>query len=102
MLDICLTEDVPANATGLGIEWSAHTNLWPDIIKVLEQNYSSFLRGQLKLFLEHLNMGEVNIEDKEKASVETESMDTGISGEELDNLIWRSRKIRMKRFFVLG
>ena len=102
LLDICLTEDVSANATGLGIEWSAHTNLWPDIIKVLEQNYSSFLRGQLKLFLEHLNMGEVNIEDKEKASVETESMDTGISGEELDNLIWRSRKIRMKRFFVLG
>lgn len=100
LLDICLTEDVPANAIGLGIEWSVNTNLWPQIIKVLEQNYSSFLRGQLKLFLEHLNMGEVMAEEKEAASVPP--MDTSISGEELDNLIWRSRKVRMKRFFVLG
>lgn len=102
LLDICLTEDVPANAIGLGIEWSVHTHLWPDIIKVLEQDYSDFLRGQLKLFLEHLNMGEVNIRDEEKDSVETETIKAGISGEELDNLIWRSRKVRMKRFFVLG
>ncbi|SMO76321.1 hypothetical protein [Fodinibius sediminis] len=98
-LDICLTEDVPENAQGLGIEWSAYTSLWPQIIKVLEKNYSDYLRGQLKLFLNHLNMGEVELPSRKEEPVAGKF--TPINDEQLNNLIWRSRKVRMKRFFVL-
>lgn len=99
-LAICLTEEVPENAIGLGIEWSAHTALWPQIIKILEKNYSHYLRGQLKLFLNHLNMGEVDV-PAERPEASPPSKIPDITSEELNNLIWRSRKIRMKRFFVL-
>lgn len=98
-LNICLTEEVPENAIGLGIEWSANTALWPQIIKTLEKNYSHYLRGQLKLFLNHLNMGEVDMPDGGEDP--SPSKISGITSDELSNLIWRSRKIRMKRFFAL-
>ncbi|WP_372637754.1 hypothetical protein [Fodinibius sp.] len=98
-LHICLTEEVPANAIGLGIEWSANTTLWPQIIKILEKNYFHYLRGQLKLFLNHLNMGEVDIPERRDEPSPATVPD--ITSEELNNLIWRSRKIRVKRFFVL-
>lgn len=99
-LKICLAEYAPDNAIGLGIEWSIHTALWPDIIKALEQNYSNYQRAQLKLFLNHLNMGEVAPAEKEKEQSPDKLPE--FTGEELHNLIWRSRKIRMKRFFVIG
>lgn len=103
-LDICLAEEASENAIGLGIEWSSRAMLWPQIIKILEENYSKYLRGQLKLFLEHLDMEEADLETAKKAPVpETTTAENPIiSGEQIDNLIWRSRKIRMKRFFVLG
>lgn len=100
LLDQCLTEQEPSDAIGLGIEWSAHTSLWPDIISTLEQNYSNYLRGQLKLFLEHLNLSDQPKVDFSEPA-EEDHLDS-ISDEQVDNLIWRSRKIRMKRFFVLG
>lgn len=103
-LDICLAEDASENAIGLGIEWSVRTMLWPQIIKILEENYSNYLRGQLKLFLEHLDMEEAELQAIQKNSLS--DMETAsnpvISDEQIDNLVWRSRKIRMKRFFVLG
>lgn len=100
-LDICLTEAVSENAMGLGIEWSANTALWPRIIKILEKKYSQYHRGQLKLFLNHLNMGEVDLPPAVEKNPSPEKI-PAITNEELNNLIWRSRKIRMKRFFVLG
>lgn len=105
-LNICLVESAPENAIGLGIEWSVHTTLWPDIIKALEQNYSHYQRSQLKLFLNHLNIEEVDApsaeKEKEKEKKPARKKLPVFTGEELHNLIWRSRKIRMKRFFVLG
>ncbi|MCW9707140.1 hypothetical protein [Fodinibius salsisoli] len=101
-LDICLAEDAPENAIGLGIEWSTKATLWPEVIKILEENYSDYLRGQLKLFLKHLDMEEAELGTIKETSSKPTTGNNDISGEEIDNLIWRSRKIRMKRFFVLG
>lgn len=95
-LNICLSERAPENAIGLGIEWSAKPQLWPDIIQALEQEYTHFNRSQIKLFLDHLDLEE----SKEKVSAG--ATDEKAKSENVDNLIWRSKKIRMKRFFVLG
>ncbi|PAU94384.1 hypothetical protein CK503_06170 [Aliifodinibius salipaludis] len=100
-LNICLGEDAPENAIGLGIEWSARPEIWPDVIQALENRYSHFDRHQLKLFLDNLHLDEA----KEKMPAEVPEDDTReskITEDKVGDLIWRSRKIRMKRFFVLG
>jgi hypothetical protein len=102
ILDICLAENAPENAIGLGIEWSEKAEIWPEIIKILEDNYSDYERGQLKLFLKHLDMQEVELEGAPKTVAKASPATAEMSQEQVDNLIWRSRKIRMKRFFVLG
>ena len=100
-LNICLGEDAPENAIGLGIEWSARPEIWPDIIQALENRYSHYNRKQLKLFLHNLHLDEAKEKMPAEASDE-ELVDVKISEDTVGNLIWRSRKIRMKRFFVLG
>lgn len=98
-LNICLCEDAPENAIGLGLEWSAKPELWPSIIKVLENKYSHYIRSQLKLFLNNLHLDEA----KEELSSEPQNPEkSNVSADLVSDLIWRSRKIRMKRFFVLG
>lgn len=98
-LNICLGEQVPENAVGLGIEWSARPELWPSIIQALENRYSHYERSQLKLFLNNLQLDEA----KEKFSEEPVTKGKKeITADLVGDLIWRSRKIRMKRFFVLG
>src|SRR5699024_3332693 len=98
-LEICLTEEDPENAIGLGIEWSVKADLWNEIIQELEQHYSNYLRKQLKLLLNHLRMSEIQQLEREK---KTDQSTLPISEDQLNVLVWRSRKIRMKRFFVLG
>lgn len=103
-LNICLGESVPENAMGLGIEWSAKPELWPQIVKALENRYSHYDRSQLKLFLNHLDLDEAKVEafraetNSEAASEES----TSISADRVDDLIWRTKKVRLKRFFVFG
>lgn len=100
-LNICLGEEVPENAIGLGIEWSARPELWPVIIQALENRYSHYNRNQLKRFLENLHLSEA----RKELPVEPERQEKyegSISSDMVDKLIWRSRKIRVKRFFVLG
>ena len=100
-LNICLGEKAPENAIGLGIEWSAKPELWPTIIQALEQRYSHYDRSQLKLFLDNLELDESKVE----LPVESRNSDTEqdmVSSDLVGDLIWRTRKIRMKRFFVLG
>jgi hypothetical protein len=101
---ICLTEEAPENAIGLGIEWSVRPELWPSIMKVLESQYSIYDRNQLKLFLEHLNLDEAKNQfphvssngDTNGQYKEAENA----TDDDIGNLLWRSRKIRMKRFFI--
>lgn len=100
-LNICLGEDAPENAIGLGIEWSASPEIWPDVIQALENRYSHFDRNQLKLFLDNLHLDEAK--EKMPADVpEGDGQENKITEDKVGDLIWRSRKIRMKRFFVLG
>ncbi|TYP92035.1 hypothetical protein LX73_2281 [Fodinibius salinus] len=100
-LQVCLGEAVPENAIGLGIEWSSKPELWPSIIEVLEKRYSNYNRKQLKLFLNNLQLDEAKDQLPEKNDAEDHS-DQQLFADQVGNLIWRSRKIRMKRFFVLG
>lgn len=98
-LDICLNEDEPENAVGLGIEWSNRPSLWPSIIQELENNYSQYNRSQLKRFLESLNLSEAKEICKQTHRQESPLQ---VTANEVSDLIWRTRKIRMKRFFVFG
>ncbi|NIT56999.1 MAG: hypothetical protein GWN00_12415 [Aliifodinibius sp.] len=100
-LNICLGEDAPENAIGLGIEWSARPEIWPDVIKALENRYSHFDRNQLKLFLDNLHLDEAKEKMPEEVS-DSDTRENKITEDKVGNLIWRSRKIRVKRFFVLG
>lgn len=100
-LNICLGEEVPENAVGLGIEWSARPEMWPEIFQALESRYARYNRKQLKLFLDNLHLDEA----KEKIPSDNTQEDfykQEISADQVGELIWKSRKIRMKRFFVLG
>ncbi|MGD8428503.1 MAG: hypothetical protein PVH63_12800 [Balneolaceae bacterium] len=98
LLNMCLGEEAPENAIGLGIEWSSKPALWPSIIRALEKGYSHYDRSQLKLFLDNLELDDSKIIPQDA----TDTVAKKNSSENLGNLIWRSKKIRMKRFFVLG
>ncbi len=95
-LDICLGEEVPANAIGLGIEWSVKPELWPEVMQALEKRYANYDRKQLKLFLDNLQL------DEAKEELPAEPEEQNLSEDFVGDLIWRSRKVRVKRFFVLG
>lgn len=102
-LNICLGEDAPENAIGLGIEWSARPELWTSIFQALENRYSYYDRTQIKLFLDNLQLDEAKEKLPEEAERQNEKeVESIISADLVGELIWRSRKIRMKRFFVLG
>lgn len=94
-LSICLSEDVPENAIGLGTELSVQIERWPEIIQVLEENHKNFVPVQVRRFLKYLKSSRF----KENIS------QLGINGEELEltykelkSLKWRTRKIRVKSF----
>ncbi|MDZ7680749.1 MAG: hypothetical protein U5J63_03300 [Fodinibius sp.] len=97
-LNICLGESVPENAVGLGIEWSARPELWPEIIQCLENGYTNYDRGQIKLFLDNLQLDEYKVERLGNATSKKQEQ-PAISADTVGNLIWRSRKVRMKRSF---
>lgn len=98
-LNICLGEEAPENAIGLGIEWSVKPGIWPSVIGALENRYTHYNRNQLRLFLDNLHLDEARekLSDRQRKEAEQD-----ISADTVGNLIWRTRKIRMKRFFVLG
>jgi hypothetical protein len=88
-INICLTEEAPENAIGLGIEWTNRADLWPAIMNVLEQNYSHYSRSQLKLFLKHLTFEEAEIPEPEQAPSQN---DADLSDTMINELVWRSRE----------
>ena len=100
-LHICLGESAPENAIGLGMEWSAKPELWTDIIQSLEAHYTQYNRTQMKLFLNNLQLDESKAEHPEESKKQTDASPS-VSTDSIGNLIWRCRKVRMKRFFVLG
>ena len=100
-LSICLGESAPENAIGLGMEWSAKPELWPDIIQSLETHYTQYNRTQMKLFLDNLELDESNVATPVQSKKQMNAT-SSVSEDLIGDLIWRCRKVRMKRFFVLG
>ena len=95
MLDICLSDEVPENAIGLGIDLSTQMEIWPEIFEYLEKNRRDMNSGQLRLFLKHLqvyrysdNLSELNIDPGDLPYEESE----------LKKFLWRSRKLTFKSY----
>ena len=95
LLDICLSDEVPENAIGLGIDLSAQMEIWPEIFEYLENNRRDMKSGQLRLFLKHLqvyryseNLSELNIDPEDLPYEESE----------LKKFLWRSRKLTFKSY----
>lgn len=96
-IKICLEEDVPENAVGLGIELSTEMEKWPLILDVLEENRRALEAAQIRLFLNYLQLGsyEENIRQ-----LQINKEDLGISDKEFKKLLWRSRKLKFKSYFL--
>lgn len=97
LLEICLGDEVPENAVGLGIELSASIDKWPDLFEILESNYTKYQRKQLKLFLENL---QINSFQELLTQLGIEFSDLELTEEDLKRLRWKSRKLKLKKVFV--
>lgn len=94
-LDECLKSEVPENAEGLGIELSVAPQKWEEIITLLEENYRKYNRKQLTQFLASLGIEDYqNVFDELDYTLEQ----FNLTAEKLDELAWRSKKLRFKRF----
>ncbi len=94
-IKICLEEDVPENAIGLGIELSTDMKKWPLILDVLEQNRKAFEAGQIRLFLDHLQIGSY---EENMSQLQISKEDLGFSDKEFKKILWRSRKLKLKSY----
>lgn len=95
LLKICLFDEVPENAIGLGIELSTQPEKWPDIFEYLENNRRDLDAGQLRLFLKHLQVHRFN-ENLNELNIDPE--DLPYEKTELKKLLWRSRKLKLKSY----
>ncbi len=95
LLLICLSEDAPENAIGLAIEMTAKIHEWPEVFRILKENYSDYNRKQVRYFLK-------NFEVKNYPQI-IESLYEGeevhLSEKELKKLVWRSRRLKAKSLF---
>lgn len=97
LLDICLSEDVPENAVGLGIELSVAIEKWMAIFDILEKNYSNYQSGQLKLFLNNLELDKY--QEKIKSGIGNDEATYIEMENEIKKLTWRSKKLKLKKIF---
>lgn len=95
-LDECLKSSIEENAIGLGIELSVEPQKWEQVISLIEKQYRSYNRKQLKRFLQYLGVENyTTLFDELGIEIEDLEMDE----KTFKNLSWRSRKIRFKRFW---
>jgi hypothetical protein len=92
-ISICLTENVPENAIGLGIEFSAQIERWPEIIRILEDNRKSYESKQVKLFLKHLKINQFK-DNIQQLGINQE--DLVLTDQDLKQLRRRTWKLRLK------
>lgn len=95
-IDACLGSEVEENAIGLGIELSVEPEQWERIMAILEDQYRTYDRKQLKLFIQYLGV-EKPFEVLEE--IECKPHEVGLDEERLNNLAWRAKVIRFKRFW---
>lgn len=96
LLNICLIEEAPENAIGLGIEMSTLIDEWPYIFDLLDKNYSKYDRRQLRRFLKHLSVEKYPERIEDIDQIEALNM----SEKDLKKLVWRSRKLKVKSLFL--
>lgn len=94
-ITICLEEEVPENAIGLGIELSTEMKKWYLIIDVLEQNRRTLNAGQIRLFLNHLK---VSSYEENLRQLQINKEEIGLSDKDFKKLLWRSRKLTFKSY----
>jgi hypothetical protein len=96
-ISICLTENVPENAIGMGIEFSAQIERWPEIIGILEENRKKFESKQIKLFLKHLRVNQFrdNI-----SQLDINPEDLMLTDQDLIQLRRRTWKLRLKASLI--
>jgi len=92
LLLICLSEDAPENAIGLAIEMTAKIDQWPEIFRLLKENYSDYNRKQIRFFLKNF---EVNNYQQIIESL-YEGKEVNLSEKEQKKLVWRSRRLKLK------
>jgi hypothetical protein len=92
----CLSGDIEENAIGLGIELSVNPQKWDRILAIIENNYRDYERNQLSLFLENLGLEK---KDQLFREIGHSPADFGITTEKMNDLAWRSKKVRFKRFW---
>ncbi|MEX2574214.1 MAG: hypothetical protein WD317_07950 [Balneolaceae bacterium] len=92
LISVCLVENVPQNAKGLGIELSVLVPEWPAVFDILEECYPEYHSGQVRLFLKHLHL------ETSHRLYQRETDSEGIPGKELKKIIWRMRKLKLKSF----
>ncbi len=97
LMSICLTEEVPQNAIGLGIELSVSVEKWLTIFDILEENYSKYHSGQIRLFLKYLKVENFR-ESLERMNTTPEKID--LTEKKLKRLVWKSRKLKLKSRFL--
>lgn len=97
-LDECLKSEVIENAVGLGIELSVSPRKWEQVLSLLEQNYKDYNRRQLSEFLQSLGVENYQqlFEELNYSPSQFE-----LTEEQLDDLAWRSKKLRLKRFLYI-
>lgn len=98
-VDQCLQSSSKEDAMGLGLELSAQPDRWQDVLDIVEKKYKTYKRKQLKLFFQSL--GVLNYKalfDELGKPPETYNL----TNETLDTLARRAKKVRFKRFWVLG
>lgn len=94
----CLTSDAHEDAIGLGIELSVEPQKWETIISTVEDNRREYDRKQLERFLKYLG---VETPDDLFAEIGHSPSDYGLDKEDLSDLAWRSKLVRLKRFFFI-
>lgn len=99
LITICLTDEVPQNAIGLGIELAAQAGQWVEIFRILESGFKKWNSRQLRLFLQYL-APEKFPENLERFR-NGESADELISDPEmtLKELQKLSRRMKLKSYF---
>lgn len=95
IISVCLTENVPQNAIGLGIEYSVLLEKWPAVFEIIGQNYADYNSDQVRLFLQHLEAEKFR-EFIDRLKFDIEEFD--LTEKKLKKLVWRSRKLKLKSF----
>lgn len=96
LVNRCLESNSVDDAIGLGLELSVNPSRWESVMEVLEQHWSTWKRGQLKIFLRYLGV-EQHTSLFEEIDYHPDS--DGLAEEHFEDLRRRARNLRWKRFF---